>query len=759
MNLFDIDEKYLSHPNYPYRKHIQNIADSFDDESHKSSAIFHDLGKLSKAFQDYINPENPIKQKTTHALLGAIFYLAKKKYRLDKISLSVFLSILKHHGNLEDVNTIAEDLNDREFLIDDYPDLLEKIDEITELIDFDEKIDLEKCCEFFDSHNNFVNEYSLGGDDSYYQIKEVFSRLIFTDKYEAIFKQRYKDILFDNPEKYIEQLEYHLSQKTNVLSSVRNSARREIIEKYHQNSDKYIFFIEAPTGIGKTFTALHLALEIAKQKKKNRLITALPMTSIIDQSYEEYSKIFDENILLKYHHLTRDKQRNTIANKEEIDEQEYLKQKDSFLTKSWADDNVIITTFNQILNLFYSNKNRDLIKFWTLRDSVIIMDEIQAIPRVLLRDFAKTISYMSNAFNIDFILMSATIPELKKFLTPNFTAELLDNRYYALEFNNRYKLLYNNTIDSKDSLVNEIQKYCINGKSVLVVLNTKKMALEIFNELKNAIDNIYLLSAYFIPKHRENKIKKISSKLKNGRKLVLISTQVVEAGVDFDFDCGFREFSPLHSIIQTAGRVNRENRHEVKESARLIIIPQISNYTPYHQNDLLKEEVENLISKGIRENQLLPVLKDYFKIAINRTQQEMLLYEKMENLEFQEVAKIFSDNYMKKMPFITQLFIEIKQGLYRTICESLESWYDIAKDKNLSLEKKMEAKIEIRDIYKQVSQYVINVPLDYVRDLDSFYMDSEMKVCEYDELKEYYSIATGFNLSSNLIPEKSSIIL
>lgn len=758
MNLFDIDEKYLSHPNYPYRQHIQNIADSFEDESHKWSAMFHDLGKLSKAFQDYINPDNPIKQKTTHALVGALFYLAKKNYRLDKISLPVFLSILKHHGNLEDVNTIAEDLNDREFLIDDYPDLSEKIAEITELIDFDEKIDLEECCDFFDTDDNFVHEYSLGGVESYYQIKEVFSRLIFTDKYEAIFKQRYMDIHFNEPEKYVEQLEYHLSQKTNALSSVRNSARREIIEKYHQNSDKCIYIIEAPTGIGKTFTALHLALEIVKQKKKKRLITALPMTSIIDQSYEEYSIIFDEKILLKYHHLTRNKQRNTITNKEEIDEQEYFKQKDSLLTKSWADDNVIITTFNQIFNLFYSNKNRDLIKFWTLRDSVIIMDEIQAIPRVLLKDIAKTISYLSNAFNIDFILMSATVPEIKKFLAPNFTVELLNNRYFTLEFNNRYNLQYDDTIDSKDSLVNEIQKYCINGRSVLVVLNTKKMALEIFNELINEIDSVHLLSAYFVPEHRKNKIEKISSKLKNGQKLVLISTQVVEAGVDFDFDCGFREFSPLYSIIQTAGRVNRENRHEVKESARLIIIPQISNYTPYHQNDLLKEEVENLISEGIYENQLLPALKDYFKIAINRTQPEMLVYKKMENLEFQEVAKIFSDNYMKEMPFVTQLFIEIEQGLYEKFYESLESLYDMTKDNTIPLEKKMEAKIEIRNIYKQVSRYVINVPSDYVRDLDSFYMDCEMKVCTFDELEEYYNFETGFNLSSKLPPEQSAAI-
>lgn len=757
MNLFDIDERYLSHPNYPYRKHIKNIADSFDDESHKWSALHHDLGKLYEAFQTYINPENANKQKTKHALVGALLYCAKNNFELDKNSFPIFLTILKHHGNLEDVNTMTyNNLSDEEYLLHNNPNLENGIKEVQSIIEYECNIDFDEFCEYFDVED-FVSENNLGGIDAYFQIKEVFSKLIFADKYEAIFKQKFQETKFIDSENYIEKLEKHLSQKINALSSIRNSARNDILENFKKNNKKNIFIIEAPTGIGKTFTALHLALEIVRQKRKKRIITALPMTSIIDQTFVEYSKIFNKDILLKYHHLTSSKSRNTETNEEEKDEQEYFKQKDSYLTKSWAEDNVIITTFNQVLNLFYSNKNKDLIKFWTLRDSVIVMDEVQAIPRVLLQDFTKTISFLSIQFNIDFILMSATVPEIKNFIDLNITAELLDNKYYSLEFNNRYALNFNSSIDSEDNLVKEIEKIHNNGHSVLSVVNTKKLASRLFENLKSNGEkkDVFLLSSNFIPKNRKDIINSISNKLRKGAKPILISTQVIEAGVDLDFDYGFREFSPFYSIIQTAGRVNRENRTEVKESATLTVFPEIA-YSPYHQNDLLTSEVEILLSKEIRENQLHPLLTKYFKTAIDRTPKELLLFYKMQNLEFQEVIHIFNNNFMRAEDYTSPLFVEIEEGLYDDFYKSLENLYDKLMNKSLSLENKMEIKVEIKDIYKMVSQYVINVPKIEVDHFDSFYRDSEMKVCFFEEKKHYYSTQTGFNLDSELPPEQSS---
>ena len=757
VNLFDVDEKYFSHPNYPYREHIKNIADSFDDDSHKWSAIFHDLGKLCDSFQTYINPEHRNKKKTTHALIGALLFLYQQGNQLDKASLPVFLSILKHHGNLEDVNTLAYDLSDAGDLENAFPGLIKKMAEVIKIAKIEGCFNLEECSEFFDDED-FVSKNNLGGIDSYFNIKEVFSKLIFADKYEAIFKQKYQENKFDNSENYIGILENHLSKKTNALSQIRNSARSDILINFNNNSEKSIFIIEAPTGIGKTFTALHLALEIVRQKKKKRIITALPMTSIIDQTFEEYSLIIDKEILLKYHHLTISKSYNINLDKEKENEQEYFMQKDSYITKSWAEDKVIITTFNQILNLFYSNRNRDLIKFWTLRDSVIIIDEIQAIPRVLLKDFATTVSLLCKQLNIDFILMSATVPEIKNFFESSQIAELLDNKYFSLDFNNRYILRFDNNIDSETVLFKSIIQQYQKRKSVLIVVNTKKVAFRIYNyliEKYKESENIFLLSSSFIPKHRKEIISNISKSL-GGKKIpILVSTQVIEAGVDLDFDYGFREFSPFYSIIQTAGRVNRENRSEVKESATLTVFPEIG-YSPYHQTDLLKDEVIELLSEETRENTLLQLLKKYFSIAMKRTQKEMLLYEKMENLEFQKVIRIFNNNFMKKIPYTIPLFLEIEEGLYEKFHNKLENLYENLKNKSLTLENKMEIKIQMINIYKDVANYVINVPIKNVSTFESFYKDSEMKTCLFDEVKHYYNKETGFKLDSQLPPQQSS---
>jgi len=747
VNLFDIDKKYCSHPDYPYKNHIKNIADCFCDSYHKASASYHDLGKLAHDFQIYINSIDKTKNKTTHALAGALIYLKSNSYELDKEKLAIFVSILKHHGNLENVNSIANGLNCSDDLLYKFPKLDNSICEILSTINGTCDFDIESACEYFE-HDDFVFEKELFGIDEYFKIKEVFSKLIFADKYEAIFKSTYQTKSFKNIDRYINNLLTLLSGKNNDLAIIRNEARNDTLEKLNKNIDKTIFIIEAPTGIGKTFMALHLALEIIKKKKKKRLINALPMTSIIDQTFDEYSKIFDNDILMKYHHLSFSKEYYN-PDKEKINEEEFYKQKDAFINKSWADDSVIITTFNQLLNLFYSNKNNLLLKFWTLRDSVIIFDEIQAVPRVLLKDFSETITFLSKEFNIDFILMSATVPDIKNYIDDNLTCELLDNKYFSLDFNNRYALRVDNSIDSNDELVkNIIEKYNI-GYSVLAVVNTKKVALSIYEELKKDSSlKVFLLTSLFIPKHRKEIIQKIKISLKN-EKIILISTQVIEAGVDLDFDCGFREFSPFYSIIQTAGRINRENRRDIKSKAELIIIPEIG-FSPYHQTDLLNDIVLELIPDKIRENTLLPLLKKYFEIAKKRTSPDTILIDKMKKLEFQNVIQSFDDNFMKRLSNIIPVFIEVEKDKYCYFKDKLDSFYSRLKNKQLTLEEKLEIKILIKEIYKAVSQFVINVKKEEAEILPPFYNESEMKVCSFDQTKNFYFNDTGWKTTSSL---------
>ncbi|HET54123.1 MAG TPA: CRISPR-associated helicase Cas3' [Ignavibacteria bacterium] len=544
----------------------------------------------------------------------------------------------------------------------------------------------------------------------------------------------------------MEKLLKLLNSKKNELSEIRNQARVEIINKYKSEKERKIFLIEAPTGIGKTFTALHLALEIAKDKSKKRIINALPMTSIIDQTFEEYSKIIDGCELLKYHHLTKSKNysdddKELNEEQEQTQDEKRLRQQNEYLSSSWALDKVIVTTFNQIFNMFFSNKNKDLVKFWTLRDSVINMDEIQAIPRVLLKDVSIIINYLAKEFNIDFILMSATIPAIKNFLDVELSLELLDNRYYALDFNNRYSLALNESINNSDILAEKILEQSEKVNSVLCIVNTKKLSLELFEKLENSFkqDELFLLNTNFIPNHRKSILDRVKKRLENSnkgesKKTILIATQVIEAGVDLDFDIGYREFAPLSSIIQSAGRVNRENREEIRKTAKLIVTDKIGN-NPYHTKDISYEEVKQLLNNEIRENKILPFLKDYFKIVIDKTRSDPILEDKIKKLEFQDVFDVYNKNFMEKIPFQIPLFIEYEEGLYENFNSRFENLFSNLSESK-SLEEKMDIKSKLKELNKGVSQYVINVKIEDGMQFDNFYTDSEMKWCPYQYVQD-----------------------
>lgn len=453
VTLFDLPDGVYSHPGeYPLKTHVFNIAESFDDPIHKKAAFCHDLGKLNRDFQDNINRGGPL---PFHAHAGAFFFLAYAGMEIDRDAFGVFLSILKHHGDLPDVQTLADDLMDDETIRYDHPEISNAIQQIQNHIGIRVDFDLEDICELFD-HEPFVKTYGLKGLSCYFRIKEIFSRLIFADKYEAIFRDRFEEgpaMDFDRPLNSLSEL---LSKKVNELSPVRNEARADVMTSFNANNEKRIFFLEAPTGIGKTFTSLQLALSFAKQKNKKRVICALPMTSIIDQTHMEYAKIIDEDVLLKFHHLMKTKV-YLDDDRETENERSFYCQKNDFLAASWSQDRVIVTTFNQVLNAIFSNRNRDLIKFWTLKDSVIIFDEVQAIPRILLRDFAQTVKYLTQALNMDVILMSATVPALKAMLPQDTWCNLLSERYYAMDFNNRYNLKFDKTINSSAKLVDRIR--------------------------------------------------------------------------------------------------------------------------------------------------------------------------------------------------------------------------------------------------------------------------------------------------------------
>ena len=576
-------------------------------------------------------------------------------------------------------------------------DKLKKIDEIAQRANLDIDIDLYDFVDYFLDLENELSKYY--GLESFFIFKKRYSRLILADKFEAIFSESYQNLAVLNAKKidlYIDRIKSLIADKKQ--DDYKNKAREIIFKNYNANKDKKTFLIKTPTGIGKTLLALNLALEIAREGSKRRIITAIPFTSIIDQTHAEYQKIIADQDVLKYHHLTSYKSQND-------DEQEQFMQK-VFLADIWH-ENFIVTTFNQLFFTFFSNHNKDNLKLETLRDSVIIIDEIQNIPRVLLKSIAAAFNEFSKRYNIHFIIMSATMPHIAAELE-SFT-ELSEPVLYKRE-KDRYEIIYEPDIKGLDDLVNEILKH--QDESALCVVNTISKAKKLYEALKNSGKrSVYLLTTHQIPLHRVQIIDEIKEKLEGSEKITLVATQLIEAGVDLSFDVGFREFAPIGAIIQAAGRVNRNATSN--KPAKVVVFDYIDGETfPYHDIDLQEEKVKEILSRSIKESEIYQILESYFQSTKDETTSIDLLSLAKE-LKFQTLFDKFNNNFMPKQDYKVSLFIEQYNGHFNEFLEKRETLLTSGKDKFIIL-------ANIKELEKELALYTIAVGKNMLGDIKSY---------------------------------------
>ena len=703
--MMQISDVFNSHLQKSYNSHIKNIADSFDDDEQKEAASFHDLAKISQKFQDYINLDAKNfnsadefekarqKLKTTHTLESAFIYFFARANK-DINFLANFFAILKHHSDLPDIDYFLSSIGSTKAKL---IDRLKKIDEIAKRANLDIDIDIYDFVDYFLDLENELSKYY--GLESFFIFKKRYSRLILADKFEAIFSESYQNLAVLNAKKidhYIDRIKSLIATKKQ--DDYKDKAREIIFKNFNSNKDKKTFLIKAPTGIGKTFLALNLALEIARNGNKRRIITAIPFTSIIDQTHTEYQKIIADQDVLKYHHLTSYKSQND-------DEQEQFMQK-VFLADIWH-ENFIVTTFNQLFFTFFSNHNKDNLKLETLRDSVVIIDEIQNIPRVLLKSIAAAFNEFSKRYNIHFIVMSATMPHIAAELE-SFT-ELSEPILYKRE-KDRYEIIYEPNIKGLDDLVNEILKH--QDESALCVVNTISKAKKLYEALKNSSKkSVYLLTTHQIPLHRVQIIDEIKEKLEDGEKITLVATQLIEAGVDLSFDVGFREFAPIGAIIQAAGRVNRNATSS--KPAKVVVFNYLDGKPfPYHDIDLQEEKIKEILARSIKESEIYQILESYFQSTKDETTSIDLLSLAKE-LKFQTLFDKFNANFMPKQDYKVSLFIEQYNGHFNEFLEKREALLVSGKDKFIIL-------ANIKKLEKDLALYTIAVGKNMLGDIKSY---------------------------------------
>lgn len=496
--------------------------------------MLHDIGKYSIDFQKRILGEN--NYRVDHSTAGARVCLEKGgKYSFLEYCIAGHHAGLPNYGNNYDESTDSTLSGRRLKKLSDYQAYQTEI-EVPAINSM--PIDLKRT----------VNpDFSLS----------VFMRMIYSCLVDADFldteafmkegKQGRNS--GENIEILFKKLENYISGwlKNQDIDTV-NGRRTEILKNCLEmgKTEKGLFRLTVPTGGGKTVASLAFALRHALENKMDRIIYVIPYTSIIEQNAKVFRDILGEENVLENH-----------CNVDYESSEELLPMQ--LASENW-DKPIVVTTNVQFFESLFANKSSKCRKLHNIANSVIIFDEAQMLPNDYLKPCIAMIEELINNYQVSAVLCTATQPALASFFYERISAkELCPRMEEQFEFFKR-TVFENVGVLTENDLIQRLEK----EYQALCIVNTKKRAQRIYKQLEG--EGVYHLSTSMYPKHRRRILREIRERLQKNKKCILISTSLVEAGVDLDFQSVYRELAGVDSMIQAAGRCNREGLRPAKES-------------------------------------------------------------------------------------------------------------------------------------------------------------------------------------------------
>ena len=683
MEYSDPNIKYIAHSEngngeeQTIKQHSEGVADimksfALTDEYadiYAYCGLLHDVGKYSEGFQRYIRAGG---EKEPHAKWGA--YMAKND-RLINIAFSVF----GHHMGLPNRDTMFETFIQCE-------------NEKGKWLEIQRSLRNDGMC-IPPCDNAPFNR--IDGNTA----KELFVRMLYSSLVDAdsldterhFQEEQYnaRPRLILDVDALLDALNYKLSSFSH--NSPLNGLRTEV-RLYAQSlaeEPQGCFSMTLPTGMGKTLCSLNWALHHAKVHSNiKRIVIVLPFLSIIDQTAKELKSIFKDHDVILEHHS------NVIYEGKESEEEYYCKDPKQLATENW-DYPIVVTTTVQFFESLFSNQRSKCRKLHNLQDSIVIFDEIQTLPVHLAECTMKMLNDMLHLCRCSILFCTATQPNFQTrsdFKGIDHIVPLVENpmAIFAATKRVEYYPIADYEVQSIDSIA---QKVCEEKESVLIVCNTKKKAKALFDSIKEKGNmQVLHLSTNMCQKHRMVVVDKVKGKLKNGEKLILCSTQLIEAGVDMDFPIVFRELAPLESIIQSAGRCNREGK---LEKGKVFLFQLEEKGQPSAEYKTFAQFAQLCYHNN--ENRLTDAdfYAEYYTDIVKLYAPEDTITPKREKLMFQDVADI----YHIIDSSATSLFV------YRYNEESLQLYKEITCKEYLS-----------RKDYQQIAQYCVQVYNKFERD-------------------------------------------
>ncbi|KNF08224.1 CRISPR-associated helicase Cas3/CRISPR-associated endonuclease Cas3-HD [Gottschalkia purinilytica] len=757
------------------------------------NAIYlHDIGKINPAFQ-YIKMKNkvnafknnPKATNSNHSELSALIYIHLYLEKIEEIyereieGLRGFLRhilycfayiISRHHTYLKglknsenkDFKDSIKSLLERIIKEDSYVAYYKKLDELKEL---DISILESEVNRFDDGHENSSYEF-------YILNKFLYSVLVSCDYYATHYYDTGNDIEFN----YIDDIDKILKtyQSTNIYKGIEMYKKNEdyfndspinklrsqmfiesednLLRKYEDgttNLERYnIFYLEAPTGSGKTNMSINLALNIIKNSKNiNKINYIFPFNTLVEQTKRNLDDIFGEDEKFKIAVINSITPIISSSEKLEDDNIDNKTYKEDFLNRQMLHYPVVLTTHINFFNYLFGTGREINIPLVQLCNSVVIIDEIQSYKNRLWPNIIKFLDIYSRLLNIKIIIMSATLPKLDKLIEndDSLFCSLIKNpsKYYRdkifrervklnfdlLKYSNKDKELVKvKLLEKMDKVINENKE-----SRILIEFITKKTAREFYNEIKNKYPSKRVIeitgddSNYYRKKiidqikekHKETKGDNIEGEYVR-KDLIVVATQVIEAGIDIDMDIGFKDISILDAEEQFLGRINRScERNNCKayffnyDKAELIYKKDFRI-----EKDLTDEEYQKyLISKDFNE---------FYNLSMKRLKEKNKDSSEYNLKHMREDAYVLNfENISKNMKLIDeeayQLYLShemiIEENDQEVILDGEKIWngyVELYKNKEMDYSERM---IKLSRLSEKVQLFTYNY-VDYTNKYD-----------------------------------------
>lgn len=547
--------------------------------------ILHDSGKFVKKFTNYIQAsfQGQKLAKFDHSTAGGkvLYDQLWKQSDIGKLLVEICgMAIISHHSGLQ--NFVNIDGDESDFLrrltspLDGYTEAREEFLKSFSIAEITYHLNLAKQeIEYLEAKLQSVT------DDNKYNFflgmvhKLVFSILIDADRLDTASFMVGKSLrphweiekLWQNfsekLEAYIQQFSVPQNEKMKKINDARSQISLDCL--HFANHQPGIYTLSVPTGSGKTLASMRFALAHAKKYKKKRIFVIIPYTSIIDQNAKEIEDIFKTpEAVLEFHSNIMNEEEHSDTQEDSYTEKAELKKS---LTERW-DVPVIFTTQVQFLNTLFS-RSRYMRRLHCLCDSVIIFDEIQTLPRKCTALFNQAINFLSWFGKSTMVLCTATQPNLDNLKIPldvTRPKEMVSNLTGVFQAFRRVNI-ENHCIPggwTVEAMAADIWTDAENLGSVLCIVNKTKTARALYEEIKRQQSEelqkveIMHLSTKMCPAHRKQALDNMRKHLQNkDKKVICISTALIEAGIDISFPIVYRLLAGLPSIAQAAGRCNR----------------------------------------------------------------------------------------------------------------------------------------------------------------------------------------------------------